>query len=107
MRMTKRIVVLGAGVAGAQFLKLLHKKFHHQSGYSIMVIDRWNYSAFVPMLHEAATGSVDPRHIAYPIRQILHCCLERFLQADVQSIDLEKRLVRTSQGLLSRSSASA
>lgn len=94
--MVKKILVLGAGVAGAQLIKHLHHKFHHRKDFSIRVIDRNNYTAFIPMLHEVATGSVSPKDISHPIREIIHCCLESFYQADVKSIDLNKKLVKTS-----------
>lgn len=96
--MAKRIVILGAGVAGAQVIKHVHNSFHHDQDVSLTVIDRNNYSAFVPMLHEAATGSVQMHDLTYPIRQIIQCCLEHFHQANVEAIDLEQRIIKTSQG---------
>lgn len=96
--MAKRIVILGAGVAGAQAVKHIHKYFHRQRDTSLTIIDRNNYTAFIPMLHEAATGSVQIQDITHPIRQIITCCLEHFHQAEVKSLDLQQRIVQTSLG---------
>lgn len=96
--MSKRIVVLGAGVAGAQAVKKIHQHFHGYKDFSLTVVDRENYSAFIPMLHEVATGSVRAHDVAHPIRQIIKCCLEHFHQASVQGIDVGQRLVQTDNG---------
>jgi NADH:ubiquinone reductase (H+-translocating) len=98
--MSKRIVVLGAGVAGAKALKSIHKEFHSDKHVTITVIDKQNYSAYTPMLHEVATGSVQADDITHPIRQIVSCCLERFVKASVQSIDLEQKIIKTDSGLV-------
>lgn len=94
--MAQKIVILGAGVAGAQALKHLHSKFHHNKEYSINVIDKNNFSAFIPMLHEVATGAVSPYDVCHPIRQIVHCCLETFHQTEIEGIDLDKKVIKTS-----------
>ncbi len=99
--MAKRILILGAGVAGAQAIKSIHKQFHRQANYSIMVVDRQNFSAFAPMLHEAATGSVTPLHVTFPIRQIVKCCLETFRQTSVRQIDVRNKTVHTDDGTVS------
>lgn len=96
--MAKRILVLGAGVAGAQALHCIHKQFHHDPQYSLLVVDRQNFSAFAPMLHEVATGAVASDHVTHPIREIVHCCLETFHNTDVLGIDLEQKLVSTGDG---------
>lgn len=98
--MSKRVVVLGAGVAGAQVLKQIHP-FIHGSEHSLVVVDKNNHSTFAPMLHEVATGAVSPQHITHPIRGIIHCCLERFYQAGVEAIDLDQKIVKTSEGDIS------
>jgi len=90
--MSKHILVLGGGVAGAQALKHLQKKFRHEEGYSITVVDKNNYSLFTPMLHEVATGSVGVHSITHPVRGIIPCCV---YQGSVKSIDLQTKKVVT------------
>lgn len=85
-------------MAGAQALHCIHKQFHHNPAYSLMVADRQNFSAFAPMLHEVATGAVTYDHVTHPIREILHCCLETFRNTEVRGIDLEQKLVNTADG---------
>lgn len=92
--MSKRILILGAGLAGSKALQSIHKEFHNDKQTSIMIADRANYSTFSPMLHEVATGSVQPDHIALPIREIINCCLQKFHLGDVQAIDLEQKIVQ-------------
>lgn len=96
--MANRIVILGAGVAGAQALQSIHKQFHGDKQVSITVIDKNNYSAFIPMIHELATGSVQVNDLTQPIRGLIHCCLQRFHQAEVKGIDLDQKVVSTSSG---------
>ncbi len=96
--MAKRIVILGAGIAGAKALRSIHKQFHDDKQTSITVVDKNNYSAFIPMIHELATGSVQVTHLTQPIRGLIHCCLERFIQAEVKGIDLDQKIVKTSSG---------
>lgn len=96
--MAKRILILGAGVAGAQAIKFIHRQFHGHQGYSLMVVDRQNFSTFAPMLHEAATGSVSSEHVTHPIREIIRCCLETFRQTSVRHIDVKAKTVQTDHG---------
>lgn len=90
--MSKKILIVGGGVAGSQVLKHLGKEFRREKGYSFAVVDKQNYSTFTPMLHEAATGGVHSHAITHPIRSIVPCCVH---QGEVESIDLEKRFVST------------
>lgn len=94
----KRIVILGAGVAGAAAIRSIHKQFHGREDLNLLVIDKQNYSAYAPMLHEVATGSVRPDDITHPIREMINCCLEQFLQDEVTEIDIERRVVKTKSG---------
>jgi NADH dehydrogenase len=90
--MSKKIIIVGGGVAGAQALKFLSKKFKGHKGYSFSVVDKQNYTCFTPMLHEVATGAVLPTNITFPIRQIIPCCVH---QAEVVAIDPKKQIIVT------------
>jgi len=96
--MANRIVILGAGIAGAKALQSIHKQFHNDKQTTITVVDKNNYSAFIPMIHELATGSVQTSHLTQPIRGLIDCCLEHFHQAEVKQVDLEQKIVKTSAG---------
>lgn len=93
------IVIAGAGLGGFQAfvtLKKLLKKY--QLPHTITLINNTNYFTFVPMLHEVATGSIEPSHVALPLRELMVGTPHRFLQAYVQNIDLKKQSVMTSHG---------
>ena len=54
----------------------------------VLLIDRYNYHTFIPMLYQVATGFIEPELIAYPIRKALRYILNaNFLMAEVEQID--------------------
>ncbi|XP_020272319.1 probable NADH-ubiquinone oxidoreductase C947.15c, mitochondrial [Asparagus officinalis] len=62
----KKVVVLGTGWAGTSFLKTLDSSL-----YDVQVISPRNYFAFTPLLPSVTCGTVEPRSIAEPIRNII------------------------------------
>lgn len=98
--MKKRILILGGGFGGVATYINLHRFIHPANAHNISLelISRTNYFTFSPMLHEVATGSVDREHVVYPLRELITCCGKDFHQAEILSIDPEKKLVRTNMG---------
>lgn len=93
------IVIAGAGLGGFeafQTLKKLLKK--HRLPHVITLINDVNYFTFVPMLHEVAAGSVEPGHVAVPLREQVMGTPHVFLQSRVQGIDLKSKTVKTDRG---------
>jgi len=88
---SKRIIILGSGFAGIEALKNLQKEFHNDKGIEISLISKDNFLLFTPMLPEVSTGMIETRHILTPVRSF--CKKASFYQAEVMSIDLEKRKV--------------
>jgi NADH dehydrogenase len=80
-----RIVILGAGFGGAYCAQELERKLSHQE-VEITLIDEHNYFIFYPLLAEAGTGSLEPRHAVVPIRSFLRSHI--FRMARVVDIDL-------------------
>lgn len=97
----KKIVILGGGFGGVATYQHLHKLVHPANIHNIRLelINKTNYFTFSPMLHEVATGSVEREHVVHPLREILACCGKDFHQATVVSVDPEKKLVKTDQGV--------
>lgn len=95
-----RIVILGAGFAGVYSFRYLHRHFHKDPTVELVLVNRTNYFLFTPLLHEVATGSVNPSHIVEPIRRVLGCCLADFWQAEVRRVRLEEHIVETTLGEL-------
>ena len=63
----KKVVVIGCGSAGLNVIKVLRQ---HMS-VEVVVIDKKNYNLFQSLLYQAATGELDPGHIASPIRSLM------------------------------------
>ncbi|KAL0328823.1 UNVERIFIED_CONTAM: External alternative NAD(P)H-ubiquinone oxidoreductase B2, mitochondrial [Sesamum calycinum] len=62
----KKVVVLGTGWAGISFLKNLRNP-----SYDVQVISPRNYFAFTPLLPSVTCGTVEPRSIVEPVRNIV------------------------------------
>ncbi len=93
----KKIVILGAGFGGLFALKSIYKNVRNWQDYDILIVDKNNYFVFTPLLHEVATGGIDPGDIVFPIRELAKGKTEH-LEAEVLSVDLLKKSVVTSQG---------
>jgi len=65
-----RIVILGGGYAGAYCAQALERRLGPAAA-DILVVDRQNYFIVFPLLVEAGTGSLEPRHAVVSIRSFL------------------------------------
>lgn len=63
----KRVVVVGGGFAGVNFIKKLAKN----NAFDITLVDLNNYNFFPPLLYQVATGFLEPSSISYPFRKFL------------------------------------
>jgi NADH:ubiquinone reductase (H+-translocating) len=96
--MTKtRIIIAGSGFAGLSAAMYLDKRLARRADIEVVLISRENFVLFTPMLHEVASGDLYPGDIVNPIRRILHHV--KFVQAEVQAIDLSARRVRCQGGV--------
>src|SRR4051794_37578754 len=92
-----RIVILGGGFAGLYSALHYEKTIAADPAVEVTLVSRENFVLFTPMLHEIAAGDLDPSDIVCPLRTMLRRV--RFLQADVDAIDLEAREVRLAYGV--------
>jgi NADH dehydrogenase len=90
--MSRRVVILGGGFGGAYCAHTL-EKLCRSDDVEIVLIDRNNYFVFYPLLVEAGTGSLEPRHVVVPIRSFLKSP-GAFRMAEVIDVDLDRRQVR-------------
>ena len=97
----KHIVILGTGFAALDTYRHVHKLIHRRTDVRITIVGRNNYFLFTPMLHEIAAGSVGRSHIVQPVREVVRCCLESFHQAEIEKVDIEKKQIHTSTGVVS------
>ena len=92
-----RIVILGGGFAGLSAAMYLDKTLARRGDAEVILINRENFILFTPMLHEVAAGDLYPGDIVNPIRRILRHV--RFVEAEVQAIDLSARGVHCLGGV--------
>lgn len=85
-----RIVIVGGGFAGSYCARALERRLAPAEA-EIVLLDRRNFFAFTPLLVEAGTGALEPRHAVVPIRSFLG--RTRFRMMDVQGIDFERRVI--------------
>ena len=85
-----RIVILGGGFGGAYCAQALEGALRGRDA-DVLLVDRNNYFVFHPLLIEAGTGSLEPRHAVVPHRAFLRTV--RFRMAEVTSVDLARRIV--------------
>lgn len=99
-QLKKKIVILGAGFAGLFALKSMYRYLKNWRDFDILIIDKNNYFVFTPLLHEVATGGIDPSDIVFPIRDLAVGGTEH-LEAEVLSVDMIKKSVVTNKGEVS------
>lgn len=95
------IAILGAGIGGYETFRTLAKLFKKQRiNKTITIVDRNNYFTFTPMLHEVASGSLEPAHCTLSLRELVQDTPHHFLKAVVKRVDPEKKIITTDQGTL-------
>ncbi|MBA4357982.1 MAG: FAD-dependent oxidoreductase [Desulfovibrio sp.] len=88
-----RVIIVGAGFAGIFAARELAG-----SEADVLLIDRNNAHAFLPLLYQVATAAVESEHIAAPVRGIIRAMGRRaanldFCMAEVRGVDFKGRLV--------------
>jgi NADH:quinone reductase (non-electrogenic) len=93
----KRVVVVGGGFAGLHLVRHLEGKIGADE-MELTLVDRNNFHLFTPLLYQVATGELPPHAVAYPLRVPLARRGWRFVRAEAEAIDLDARVVHTSEG---------
>jgi NADH:quinone reductase (non-electrogenic) len=88
---TPRVVIVGGGFAGAYCARALEKRLRRSEAH-LTIINRSNYFVFTPLLVEAGTGALEPRHAVIPLRRYLK--RTELHMAEVTAIDFSRREVR-------------
>lgn len=86
-----RIVIVGGGFAGAYAAQAIERTLRRRD-IDLVVFDRHNYFVFFPLLVEAGTGGLEPRHVIVPIRDMLK--RGELRMAKVIDIDFDNREIR-------------
>ena len=90
--MKARIVVLGGGIGGVTTVRHLERGLRSRPDVEITLVSRENFFVLTPLLFEACSGRLELRHCAQPIRSTIR--RTRFIEATVETVDVERRLVR-------------
>ena len=92
--MKKKIIVIGGGFAGIQFIKKIDETL-----FDVLLIDKINHHQFQPLYYQVATSQLEPASISFPLRNIFKS--KKNLQirlAEVLSIDSVNNKIETTIG---------
>ena len=79
----KRIVVIGGGFAGLNFIKHIAEN----KAFNVTLVDKNNYNYFTPLLYQVATGFLEPSSISYPFRKLFQHDNISFRMGEVEYVD--------------------
>ncbi len=89
-----RIIVLGGGFAGLQFILNLPDDL-----YDIILIDKLNHHQFQPLFYQVATSQIEPSSISFPFRKIFQERKDvRIRLTKAERVDAAKKIVITPIG---------
>lgn len=90
----KKIIVVGCGFGGLQFVKHLDK-----NKFDILIIDKINHHQFPPLFYQVASSQIEPSSISFPIRKIFQGRRDvRIRMAEVKAVESERKVIQTSIG---------
>jgi len=96
----KRLIVLGGGFAGLDVVRSVARSKAAREVWDTLLIDKENFFQFNPLLPAIAVGSVETRHIVYPLREMARHRHIRFQKNKVTAIDLARHEVRLHNDLV-------
>lgn len=93
----KKVVVVGGGFAGINFIK----QFSNDERFLITLVDINNYHFFPPLLYQVATAFIEPSYISYPFRRLFQEKKNlRFHLGSLLSINMQANSIQTDTGVL-------
>jgi len=84
----KRILVVGAGFGG--LYAAMHLRRAVDLGHRVTVVNPENFMQYQPFLPEVASGTIDPRAVAVPLRRVLRHC--EIVVGEVRRVDHDRRV---------------
>ena len=90
--MTKRarVVVVGGGFGGMYAARHLERRLPAGSA-ELVLVNPENFMLYTPLLPEAASGTIEPRHVVVPLRRVLR--RTRLLIGRATGFDMDRRTV--------------
>src|SRR6267378_5225772 len=89
----KRLLILGGGFGGLDVARAVGRSRVAREYWDTLLVDKENFFQFNPLLPAVAVGSVETRHIVYPLRDMARHRHIRFIKNKAKKIDLERREV--------------
>lgn len=94
MERQKRIVIVGAGFAGLRLAQDLE-----DTAYEVLLIDKYNFHQFQPLMYQVATARLEPASISFPLRKVFHHTKNvRIRIAEVTRVHPDQKVLDTSIG---------
>ena len=95
---TKKIVVVGGGFAGLNFVKQLAL----DENFEVTLVDVNNYHSFQPLLYQVGMAFIEPSNISHPFRRLFQEKKNlRFHLGEFKRVNLQEKTIDTSTGSLS------
>jgi NADH:ubiquinone reductase (H+-translocating) len=85
---TRRILIVGGGFIGMYAARRLQRLT--RAGHTVTLVNPENFMQYQPFLPEVASGTIDPRAVVVPLRQVLR--RTRLLIGEVERVDHAARL---------------
>jgi len=96
----RRLLILGGGFGGLDVARAVGRSRAAREYWDTLLIDKENFFQFNPLLPAVAVGSVETRHIVYPLRQMARHRHIRFHKNKATRIDLSRREVHLHNNLV-------
>ena len=95
---TQKVVVVGGGFAGINFVKRLA----NDDRFQVTLVDRNNYHFFPPLLYQVASSFIEPSNISYPFRRMFQKMRNcRFHMGSFLKVNPGQNTIETDTGILS------
>ena len=96
MESLKRVVVLGAGVAGIKIVKELQGRL--PSAWRLVLVDENDYHQYLYRIHEVCNVAFREEDIVVPLGKVIDLDETEFRRVKVESVDPGRSLVVTEEG---------
>lgn len=97
---TRRIVILGGGFGGVYTARELEKRLRYDPSVEVVLVSKENYFTFQPMLPEIISGEIGLLDTISSLHQLLP--RTRLFIREIESVDLERKIVRLQPGFSRR-----
>jgi NADH:ubiquinone reductase (H+-translocating) len=90
----KKIIVIGGGFAGINFIKTLN-----EDNFEVLLIDRINHHQFQPLYYQVATSQLEPSSISFPLRKVFQNRKNlQIRMTEVVSVNTDAKMIATNIG---------